>query len=91
MTSILSHMKFVFVQLYLQKRLQTSSIVAKSVLQFVLIALAWFTALSRVTDNKHHWSDVLVGILIGSSVAIINVSYLQWCVSSIIDLINRGK
>ncbi|XP_054278230.1 putative phosphatidate phosphatase [Macrosteles quadrilineatus] len=34
--------------------------------QFVLLMLAWYTALSRVMDNMHHATDVLAGIAIGS-------------------------
>lgn len=40
------------------------------VLQMLCALLAWFVALSRVSDYKHHWSDVLVGIVLGTSVAI---------------------
>lgn len=42
----------------------------KHLLQTTLICLAWFTALSRVKDHWHHWSDVLVGIFIGAVVAV---------------------
>uniref|UniRef100_A0A1B0AYG2 Phosphatidic acid phosphatase type 2/haloperoxidase domain-containing protein n=1 Tax=Glossina palpalis gambiensis TaxID=67801 RepID=A0A1B0AYG2_9MUSC len=37
--------------------------------QLVCLLLAWFIALSRVFDYKHHWSDCLAGALLGSSVA----------------------
>nr|CAD7443262.1 unnamed protein product [Timema bartmani] len=35
----------------------------KHTLQFGLILLAWWTALTRVTDYMHHWSDVLAGVV----------------------------
>ena len=66
-------------QLYLQRRLKSKSTLAKPILQFSLIAVAWFVALSRVMNNKHHWSDVLAGMLLGSTVAIINVSEVMKC------------
>ena len=44
--------------------------------QFLLFALAAFTCLSRVTDNKHHPTDVLSGAILGTSVAIFTFYYL---------------
>ena len=43
-------------------------------LQFLFIMIAWYTALSRVSDYKHHWSDVLAGTVIGSLTAVVVVS-----------------
>jgi phosphatidate phosphatase len=37
----------------------------KHAVQLILVLLAYFTAISRVMDNKHHWSDVCAGALIG--------------------------
>lgn len=45
--------------------------------QFLLFASAFYTGLSRVTDNKHHWSDVLAGSLLGTLVATFKFYYLH--------------
>ncbi|KAI5709205.1 hypothetical protein M8J76_012734 [Diaphorina citri] len=34
-------------------------------LQFIIFQAAWYTSLTRVLDNMHHWTDVLAGALIG--------------------------
>ncbi|XP_073813142.1 wunen isoform X2 [Musca autumnalis] len=62
----------VYLAIYLQCRMTwRGSKLMRHFLQFVCLMLAWYTALSRVSDYKHHWSDVLGGSLIGSLVAII--------------------
>ncbi|KAK0095248.1 hypothetical protein PV326_008868 [Microctonus aethiopoides] len=48
-----------------------SSKLLKHFLQFICLMLAWFTAMSRISNYKHHWSDVLCGILIGIIVSLI--------------------
>lgn len=42
----------------------------KPFLQFVFVNMAILCGLSRVSDYKHHWSDVLTGLLLGTLVAI---------------------
>lgn len=46
----------------------------KHSLQFLAVLQAVFTAMTRVSDYKHHWSDVLAGLLLGALVAIVTVS-----------------
>jgi phosphatidate phosphatase len=54
----------VFAALYLHCRMEwNGSKLAKHFLQFFFISLAWFTALSRISDYKHHWSGKKRGSL----------------------------
>jgi uncharacterized membrane protein (Fun14 family) len=45
----------------------------KAFLQCVCVAVAFFTCLSRVTDFKHHASDVIGGAIIGFCIAVFTV------------------
>ena len=41
----------------------------KPMVEFVLVLLAVLCGLSRISDYKHHWSDVLAGLAIGVFIA----------------------
>ena len=76
--SSLSFYALVYMSLYLQKRMHwRRSHLTRHFIQFCLIMLAWFTALSRIMDNWHHWSDVLAGSLIGVVGALITANYIS--------------
>ncbi|XP_041358710.1 phospholipid phosphatase 1-like [Gigantopelta aegis] len=71
----------VYLMVYLQIRLKIQGAdLAKAVLQVVAITLAIFTCLSRISDYKHHWGDVLGGALLGFAVCVLVV----WCLSVLV-------
>lgn len=43
----------------------------RPVLQILAIYLSLYTGFSRISDYKHHWSDVLIGLIQGATVAIL--------------------
>lgn len=62
-------------QLYVQARLVAKwARLLRPTIQFFLVAFAVYVGYTRVSDYKHHWSDVLVGLLQGALVAMLNVS-----------------
>ncbi|CAG5030048.1 unnamed protein product [Parnassius apollo] len=62
----------VYLALYLEKRMVwRGTRVLRHSLQFGAVMLSWFTALSRVSDYKHHWSDVLAGYSLGVTFAVL--------------------
>ena len=69
-----------FVILYLQARVASKSsngVLLVPFLQLFAFGLAFITAISRVTDCAHHPSDVIAGAIVGMSVQILNVVYIQ--------------
>uniref|UniRef100_A0A1A8P212 Phospholipid phosphatase 1 n=2 Tax=Nothobranchius TaxID=28779 RepID=A0A1A8P212_9TELE len=68
-----------FLVLYIQARMKSKwARLLRPTFQFFLIATAVYVGLTRVSDYKHHWSDVLTGLLQGGLMAFFTVS----CVSN---------
>ncbi|XP_043909687.1 phospholipid phosphatase 2 [Protopterus annectens] len=67
-----------FLSLYLQARLAAEwARLLRPTIQFFLIAFAIYVGYTRVSDYKHHWSDVLMGLLQGAVVATLTVRYVS--------------
>ncbi|KAI0221289.1 putative phosphatidate phosphatase [Lamellibrachia satsuma] len=67
----------VFLVMYLQVRMAPQRLcLLKASLQVAALWLALCTCLSRISDYKHHWTDVLAGALLGGFVAILMVKYV---------------
>lgn len=66
------------------------SLLVKHVLQNACVVLGVACALSRISDYKHHWSDVLSGVILGVLVACLTVRPLI-CFSSNLICIDASK
>ncbi|KAM4809183.1 phospholipid phosphatase 1 isoform 2-T2 [Rhinophrynus dorsalis] len=67
-----------FLALYLQSRMIGDwARLLRPTIQFALVAVAVYVGLSRVSDYKHHWSDVLIGLIQGAIVAVLIVLYVS--------------
>lgn len=65
-------------QFYLQSAMDLNEFgLIKSTLQVLIASAAFYTGLTRVSDYKHHWQDVLAGLLQGTLVAAV-VSQCLW-------------
>jgi phosphatidate phosphatase len=67
-----------FFWFYTQDRLagQLSSQVVVPILQTLKLSSALLIAYTRILDNWHHWSDVVVGCLVGIFVTTLLVSLI---------------
>uniref|UniRef100_A0A3B1K1N2 Phospholipid phosphatase 2b n=3 Tax=Astyanax mexicanus TaxID=7994 RepID=A0A3B1K1N2_ASTMX len=67
-----------FLALYVQARLRAKwARLLRPTIQFFLVAFAVYVGYTRVSDYKHHWSDVLVGLLQGALVAVLVVRFVS--------------
>jgi len=74
----------VYLAAYLQVALPKpgpSFMLVRPIVQTGALAIAWFVSLSRISDNKHHWSDVLAGAIIGSLAAVVTLyNACKWAI-----------
>jgi len=65
-----------FAVFYLQARFKWRGMVwmLRPFLQVCIMTWSWFVCYSRISDYKHHWSDVLAGSLIGIIIATVTVT-----------------
>lgn len=61
-----------FIILYMEAKVNfPHSRFLKFFLQLLVAQLGFLCSLSRVSDYKHHWSDVLGGLLLGILIAVL--------------------
>lgn len=75
-------------QFYLQSRFTWHGArLLRPLTQFTLIMMSFYTGLSRVSDHKHHPTDVLAGFVQGALVAYCIVSGLHWPITADVLLV----
>ncbi|XP_028137546.1 putative phosphatidate phosphatase [Diabrotica virgifera virgifera] len=76
--SSFSMYSMLYFAIYLQRRMTwDGSKLLKHTLQFLAVLSSLFTAMTRVSDYKHHWSDVLCGLTLGATVSIITAKFFS--------------
>ncbi|XP_015180219.1 PREDICTED: lipid phosphate phosphohydrolase 1-like isoform X2 [Polistes dominula] len=73
--SSLSVYTSIFIVCYLQQRMTDKTLLMKPWLQFLVSMWTVLCSLSRIADNRHHWWDVLAGLVIGSIMSILIVIF----------------
>lgn len=67
-----------FLALYVQARMQGKwTRLVRPTIQFFLVAFALYVGYTRVSDFKHHPTDVVVGLLQGALIAVLTVRYVS--------------
>ncbi|RWS27147.1 phosphatidate phosphatase-like protein, partial [Leptotrombidium deliense] len=68
----------VYLALYIQARAKWRFLgLVKPLLQVLLVYVAIYVGFSRISDYKHHWSDVLIGLIQGTIVAFLIAYYVS--------------
>ncbi|KAK7078783.1 Catalytic activity protein [Halocaridina rubra] len=68
----------IYLVIYLQVRFRfRAPELLRPFLQFICLLLTFYTSLSRISDYKHHWSDVLSGFVLGAVVAVLIAVYFS--------------
>uniref|UniRef100_A0A224XH03 Putative lipid phosphate phosphatase n=1 Tax=Panstrongylus lignarius TaxID=156445 RepID=A0A224XH03_9HEMI len=68
----------IYLAIYVHVKIKfNGSYLLKNLMQFFCIAICWMTGLSRVSDYKHHWSDVTAGFIIGITAALLTVRFIS--------------
>lgn len=76
--SSMSAYSMIFTVIYMQYKVKWQQLsLMRPLIQMSLIYLAFYTGLSRISDYKHHWSDVLVGMIIGTLAAVLSSHYVS--------------
>ena len=66
---------YCILQVYLQIKFSWRKCwLVRPFIQLLVFFLAYYTALTRISDYMHHWSDVLGGAVLGSIVCFFTVS-----------------
>lgn len=68
----------IYCAIYLHARMNwDGSKLLKHFFQYLLVLITWYTSLSRISDYKHHWSDVLAGATLGVIGALITSQFIS--------------
>lgn len=68
----------IYCAIYLHARMNwEGSKLLKHFFQYLLVLITWYTCLSRISDYKHHWSDVLSGATLGVVGALITSQFIS--------------
>lgn len=81
---------FFFVS-YFAQRIKTNSHFLTSFLQLVCIGWALLCSLTRITDHRHHWWDVLTGSILGVAVAAYFIRYQPSKMKNVLDIEKNNK
>ena len=66
----------VFLVLYIHHRYAKSTGLVKALIQFVILLAGIYPGITQVNNYWHHWSDVLVGYIVGTLIAVINFNFV---------------